>query len=103
MFAWSLEYDAWRDKLPEKATPSTKFAFAAGWKSRERLDNREENLITYFVSYLYPDGHGRCSITRKKPITSIKDIEGIEEHLRDSNNITDIIVTGWKRFEEEKK
>ena len=41
----------------------------------------------YFVSYLFPNGHGRGSITRTAKIFTIKDILGVEKAIAKDNGI----------------
>lgn len=37
----------------------------------------------YSVTYKYPNGDGRMFITRNKPIKTFKDIEELDQYIRD--------------------
>jgi hypothetical protein len=64
--------------------------------------------ISYFVYYKCGLMYGRAEIAREKPVSSIKDIECMEEQLL--NHWTEmsgepspkdrILVVNWRRFEE---
>jgi hypothetical protein len=63
--------------------------------------------FVYFVAYIFqsPDGvgHGNNSITRPLPITSIEDIQGIQESLKEAMPyVSKVIVQNWQllRMEE---
>ena len=65
-------------------------------------------MIRYFVSYRFekigtPGGYGRCEFVRQTPIVSIKDIEQIEEMIRNDCLIKPdkVFVQFWQRFEVE--
>jgi len=61
----------------------------------------------YFVSYKFASGHGRTSILREKPISSITDIVEIEDSIKASRikdgsySVEDgqIIIISWKQFD----
>lgn len=40
---------------------------------------------SYFVSYRFASGYGRINIKRRKKITELADIDGIEELISDKN------------------
>jgi hypothetical protein len=73
-------------------------------------------VIKYFVSYVATikdnigsgwSYYGAIEITRETPISSMANINGmitkIKEYVneKDGNNVVDLVITNWQRFEEE--
>jgi hypothetical protein len=63
-------------------------------------------MINYFVAYHYINkfgsGFGRMSIQREllRPITSLSDIENIENTLIEKNKFDEVTIINWQKFEE---
>lgn len=57
----------------------------------------------YFISYFYTRGSlqgvGRANLERNKKIKSIKDIEGIEEIMKVSEDFDNVTIINWRLFE----
>jgi hypothetical protein len=72
-------------------------------------------VIKYFVSYVATIkdniesgwSYGAIEITRETPISSMTNINGmitkIKEYVneKNGNNVVDLVITNWQRFEEE--
>jgi hypothetical protein len=73
---------------------------------RKQRVNKTKYSHTYFVLFRYSEsggdfGFGRSEISRNKPIKDIKDVEVIEEYLRNRLSYVDLVILNWQRFESE--
>ena len=47
----------------------------------------------YFVSFLFPNGHGRCSVTRTAKILTIENILGVEKEIAKDNGVEAVTLS----------
>lgn len=54
-----------------------------------------KTIYIYFIAYNHNRGYGRCDVTRETPITSIQDIEAVEEAIRALHVARNSYLTGF--------
>ncbi len=54
----------------------------------------------YFVAYLFSGGRGRCELSRDELITSIEDIDSMEDSIAKCRRLTGVTVVNYQLFVE---
>lgn len=59
----------------------------------------------YFVAYVANTGtgevvHSWSDVTRRKPIATGPQLQGLAEAIRDDRGFVEVIVADWRRFED---
>lgn len=52
-------------------------------------------MFTYFVSYSFDGGNGRCFLEREHPIETREDVENIEKSIAKDTHKNKVLILNW--------
>ena len=56
-------------------------------------------MYRYFVSFTHSHGFGATTLAQNVPVRSMVVVTKMKEVIERENNLTDVVILNWQRFE----